>query len=308
MKKLITALTLLTLILLFTGCQQQTEERNPGTIKITTTLFPLYDFVRIIGGDKVSVSMVIQPGVEPHSYEPTPQDIVKINNTDLFIYTGKSMEPWVEKLIANSTEKIQHFVDVSQSIINNHRGHDHGRVHISNKDPHIWLDPVLASKIVDTITESLIKSDIKNKVYYQTKSNNLKEKLNGLHKEIIKSLKNCKRKILFHGGHFTFGYFAKRYKIEYHTPYSSMSPDSEPSAYQMIQLIDRIKKLKVRHIFHEELINPRIAKTISSETGAELLLLHGLHNVSKTELENNATYISIMKENLNRIKKGLLCQ
>lgn len=289
------------------GCNNKYEEDiSSDNIKIIATLFPQYDFAREIVKDKGEVKLLLPPGVEAHAYEPTPKDIVDIKKADVFIYTGKYMEPWAEKLIKDLDESVI-IVDISEGIeLIDDVDEGHGDVH-HGKDPHIWLDPIYAQKIVDNILEGVIKADKANENFYRQNAENYKKKLEELDQKFVDAFSKAKHKTIIHGGHFAFGYFAKRYGLKYISPYEGFSPNAEPTPKKISELIEKMKSLDIDVIYYEELIDPKVAKIISNETGAEMLLLHGAHNVSKEELEAGITYIDIMEANLENLKRGLGC-
>ncbi|MDU5082126.1 metal ABC transporter solute-binding protein, Zn/Mn family [uncultured Tissierella sp.] len=310
-------------ILLMSGCSKNTdhEEINSGRLKIITTLFPQYDFVKEIGKDKVDVNLLLPPGVESHSYEPTPKDMVDIKNADIFIYTGEYMEPWAKKIADNIEGYNLIITDASEGVElleghgheeDEHEGHeneedeneDHAHDH-SDKDPHIWLDPMYAQKMIDNITVALTKADKENKEFYIKNAEEYKKQLDLLDKEIAEALEKVNSKKVIYGGHSAFSYFARRYNLEFITPYNGFSPNAEPTPKMIIELIKNIEDAGVKSIFYEELIDPKVAKIISSETGAKMILLHGAHNLSKEEIESDVRYIDIMKGNLERLKEGL---
>lgn len=310
-------------ILLMSGCSKNTdhEEINSGRLKIITTLFPQYDFVKEIGKDKVDVNLLLPPGVESHSYEPTPKDMVDIKNADIFIYTGEYMEPWAKKIADNIEGYNLIITDASEGVElleghgheeDEHEGHeneedeneDHAHDH-SDKDPHIWLDPIYAQKMIDNITVALTKADKENKEFYIKNAEEYKKQLDLLDKEIAEALEKVNSKKVIYGGHSAFSYFARRYNLEFITPYKGFSPNAEPTPKMIIELIKNIEDAGVKSIFYEELIDPKVAKIISSETGAKMILLHGAHNLSKEEIKSDVRYIDIMKGNLERLKEGL---
>jgi zinc transport system substrate-binding protein len=304
-------LSIMILILIWTslsGCSivEDGEDVSNDRIKIIATLFPQYDFAKEIVKDKGEVSLLLPPGVEAHSYEPTPKDIVDIKKADVFIYTGKYMEPWVEKLIRNMDKDSIVVIDISQGIElidEADEEHEHERY---GKDPHIWLDPIYAQKIVDNILEGLIKVDKQNENFYRQNAESYKGKLAELDKKFVETFSKTKHKTIIHGGHFAFGYFAKRYGLEYMSPYEGFTPNAEPTPKRILELIERMKSTGIDVIYYEELIDPKVAKVISDETGAEMLQLHGAHNISKEELESEISYIEIMKSNLEKLKQGLV--
>lgn len=281
--------------------------------QIITTLFPTYDFTKQIGRDKIDITLLLPPGVEPHTFEPKPQDIVKINKSDIFIYTGKDMEPWAEDLLKGVPNKNLKVVDASYGIefISGKEEHDeehgHGHHH-GEKDPHIWLDFTNAMIMVDTIAKALVEKDPANKDFYLKNATEYKAKLDDLDKSFRETLATAKHKTIIYGGHFTFGYFAKRYGLEYDSPYEGFSPNAQPSPKAITELIKKLKNSGITYIYYEELLDPKVARTISQATGAKLELLHGAHNVSKTELKEGITFIDIMNDNLKKLKEGLECR
>ncbi len=276
--------------LALSGCSGDRVEQ--GTVQVVTTLFPLYDFSRQIGGDRVSVNLLLPPGVEAHVYEPTPRDIVRIVQADVFVYTGEAMEPWAEDLLAGVSRDSLVVADSSQGIL-------------LTGDPHFWLDPVQAKVMVDNIARALIQADPKNRDYYEELTNIYKEKLTALDRNIADAMARVQHRTILHSGHFAFGYFAKRYNLNHLSPYAGFEPNSQPTPKNIVELIKKMAALGVKVIYYEELLEPEVARVIVQETGAEMLLLHGVHNVSKQELARGVSYISIMEENLENLKIGL---
>lgn len=288
-------------------------------IKVVTTLFPQYDFVREIAKEKADVSLLLPPGMEAHSYEPSPQDIVNIQKSNIFIYTGEYMEPWAHRVVESTKGKELVIVDTSKGIeLMNEEGHhdeheeehhdEDGKEehhHHGGKDPHIWLDPVYAQIMVDNIVEGLVKTDPQNENFYKENGEAYKEKLQNLHENFLEAFSKTKYKKIMYGGHFAFGYFAKRYGLEYISPYSGFAPDAEPTPQRVAELIENMKESGLKVIYYEELIDPKVAKVISEQTGAEMMLLHGAHNVTKEELDSGISYIKIMEDNLEKLKQGL---
>jgi zinc transport system substrate-binding protein len=294
------------------SCQKSTNApTGDKKLKIVTTLFPIYDFTRNIAGDKARVTLLLPPGIEPHSFEPKPGDMLGINNADIFIYTGKYMEPWVEGILKglDRSDKLV-IVDTSKGITLNeekedekdHDKHGHGKI-----DPHIWLDLSNAGKITDNILDSLIQKDAGNRDYYTKNAMAYKEKLKEMDAKYLETLSTCKRHTFIHGGHFAFGYLANRYNLQYIAAYHG-SPDAEPTPKRLIELKNKMKQYDIKHIYYEELILPRVSEVISRETGATMLKLHGAHNVSKEDMDKGITFLAIMEENLKNLKVGLECQ
>jgi zinc transport system substrate-binding protein len=161
--------------------------------------------------------------------------------------------------------------------------------------------------MIDSILEGLVKKDPNNKDLYRTNAEQYKSKLYDLDQKFRQTLSRCKKKVFVHAGHFAFGYLAKRYGLKYVSAYG-FSPDAEPSPRRLIELTKTLKRYGLNHIYYEELITPRVAETISKETGATLLMLHGAHNLAKEEFERGVTFISLMEGNLRNLEIGLQCQ
>jgi zinc transport system substrate-binding protein len=304
-----------------TACQRQ--EQLTGKAKrltVVATLFPLYDFTKNIAGDKVSVTLLLPPGIEAHSFEPKAGDMLRVNGADLFIFTGKSMEPWADGLLRGVDNKGLLVVDASTGItlMEEKEDHppDHGKVkkHVKEDhhdhgkiDPHLWLDFAIAQKIVDNILTAMITRDPAGKDMYTQNAEAYKAKLVDLDRRYKETFLTCKKNIFIHGGHFAFNYLAKRYNLVYISAYHG-SPDAEPTPKRLITLKKKMQENNIQYVYYEELIAPRVAEVLAKETGATLLKLHGAHNISKEEFEKGVSFLSLMEGNLKNLKAGLECQ
>lgn len=290
----------------------QVNERTEGDkISITATLFPQFDFAREIGGEKVEVTLLLPPGIEAHSFEPTPQDIVSLSKTDIFLYTGAAMEPWAVNIVDNLKSQGVIVVDLSEDIPmleleDNVDDHDdeHGDGDHS-VDPHYWTDPNMAVIMADRIFEAIYEVDPENISLYSENAGYLKGKLIKLDQDIRTVVDNSKSSTILSGGHFAFGYFAHRYGLEHMSPYEGFSPNAEPSPKSIASLMETVASTNAQAIFYEELADPKVARVIAEETGVQILLLHGVHNVSLEDLESGKGYIDYMYENLENLKIGL---
>ena len=280
-------------------------------------MFPQYDFAKQIGGDKVDVSLLLTPGTETHTYEPTPQDIINVNKADLYIYTGKYMEPWSDK-IANSITSNTQVLDASKNINlineeqfekehdtidNNEEESDNSHHH--EYDPHIWLNPQNAIGMVKNIEEELCNIDPQNKEYYQKNAENYINQLKSLDTEIETTIKESPKNKIAFGGTFAYAYFIQRYNLQYVSAYDSCGENSEPSVTKVKEVIDYMKENNINVIFYQELSAGKIADTISKETNATKLVFHTIHNASQEEINNGETYISLMQKNLQNLKQAL---
>jgi zinc transport system substrate-binding protein len=275
--------------------------------KVITTLFPLYDMARYIGGDKIELTLLLPPGVDPHSFEPKPSDIVKISQADVFVYTGKFMEPWVEDIINATPGKSIKVVDSSYGVkIVPAIFHDADEP-AGSLDPHIWLDFDNAKIIVDNITAALVEKDATNGNFYRQNAEQYKSTLSALDNEYKTTLVDCQNQEIIYAGHYAFGYLANRYGLKYLAA-QGVSPDAEPTAKDLMKLVDQIKKNRIKYVFYEKLTSPKIAEVIASETDAKMLYLNPAGNLSKEDMESGVRYFEILKENRNNLKLGLGCK
>jgi len=304
---------LIYLIIVTMGACGKKEEphKAKAQMEIITTIFPLYDFAKHIGGERARVSLLMPPGVEAHSFEPKPGDIVKINKAHIFIYTGEYMEPWITSIKKGIDNRRLTIIDASKGIqllaTESRSSHDHPTHEQGKMDPHIWLDFANAEKMVDTICNALVEKDPLNKDYYTKNADTYKAQLRTLDRKFTEGLSRCRHDTFIHGGHFAFSYLAKRYNLKYFSAYPG-SANSEPTMKDLMALKKRMKDKQITTIFYEELIQPRVAEMISKDTGARMLKLHAAGNVGKDELERGVTFIALMEENLKNLKAGLQCQ
>ncbi len=317
-KQLLIVATLL-LLFCFGACNRPPDKAQAERrLKVITTLFPLYDFSKQVGGERADVSLLLPPGVEPHSFDPKPGDLLKLESADLFIYTGNEMEPWAETILKSIRAEQLVVVDASAGILTSEEkspyilgkkgvsaaGDQHYHVGI---DPHVWLDLSNARKMVETISKGFALKDPAHKEYYASNAQEYENRLAQMDAEYQRTLAACKKHVIIHGGHFAFNYLAKRYHLLYMSAYSG-SPDAEPTARRMITLKEQLKKYDVHYIYYEELITPRVAEIIARETGASMLKLNGAHNVTREEMARGITFLEIMQQNLQNLKVGLECQ
>lgn len=283
-----------------------TSSLNNDKIQITASFFPMAEFAKQIGGDKVKVINLTPAGVEPHDFEPTPQDIVAIKNSKLFIYNGAGFEAWVDKVLPDLKNSQTVTVDSSKNInlisgSEEKKGQNH-RLY----DPHIWLNPVLAQDQVDNILAGLIKADPKNKPYYESRATNYKQKLSNLDQKFKYGLANCQNHTVI-TSHNAFGYLAKEYNFSV-LPISGLSPNEEPSPKKLAEISDFARKNNVKYIFFEILVSPKLSQTIANEVGAKTLVFNPLEGLTKSQVAAGKGYISIQKQNLKSLKIALNCK
>jgi len=308
-----TLLLVLLVAALLPACSKHDRSLDSGKLHVVATIFPLYDFVRIVGGDAVELHLLLPPGMEPHSFEPRPEDMLTVARADLFIYTNSGMEPWAEKLLSGVTRdgkpvKIEagqgtRYINAAES-----DGHDHKHDRTNGvKDPHVWLDIANAMQMVDTVANALAEGVPAKKELFKANAAAYKARLKTVDDHFRSGLADCATREFIHGGHYAFAYLAERYNLHYLSAYG-ISADSEPSPKKMMALIETIRRHKLTSVFYEELLSPAVARSVAAETGTALLKLHSIHNVTRQELESKTSYIDLMEQNLAALRKGLVCR
>lgn len=260
-------------------------------LNVVVSFYPLYDFTKNIGGEKVNITTIIPFGVEPHDWEPTPKDVGKILSADLFIYNGAGLEPWAEKLVKDTKSKNLVVIDMYKSI------------GAKGDDPHIWLDPVLVKAQLKVIRDTLIKLDSRNKSYYEANYNSYLKKVEALDREIRDTLSRCKKKV-FVTSHDAFSRFAERYGLT-QVPITGINPEAEPKPKDLVEVVKIVRENKIKYIFTEPLISPKLAESLSRETGAKILILDPIEGLSESDIKAGKDYISKMRENLKNLKLAL---
>jgi zinc transport system substrate-binding protein len=314
MKKAI--LILLTLVALLSGvfgCKQNKNaaKRNAdGKINVTTTIFPSYDFVHQVAGDRVNLTMLLPPGAESHSFEPSPKDIITIQNSDIFIYAGGEGDEWVHRILESmNTDNLRilammNAVEVVEEEIVEGMEEDEEEEE-TTYDEHVWTSPRNAILIVQSITNLLCEADPVNTDFFgQNASAYIKslEELDATFREIVTG---AKRKTIIFADRFPFRYFADAYGLSYFAAFPGCSTETEASAATVAFLIDKIRREQIPIVFHIELSNERMADTISAETGAKKLLLHACHNITKRDFDSGLGYLEIMRRNVENLREAL---
>lgn len=269
-----------------------TSMKNQKIVALAS-FFPLYDFTKEVGKDRVDVSLIIPAGVEPHDWEPSIQDIQQIQQADIIIVNGVGFENWLK-----SIEKLNLELDIIDSSIGVNIIKDIVDDQESPLgDPHIWLNPNLAKIQVKNIANGLIKSDPDNSQYYNDNYESYIKKLDALDLKIRNELSNCKKD--FVAFHNAFTYFASEYGLNQHS-ITSTDPHDEPTSKTLEQIINLSKEMKVQIIFSEEGVDKRTSEVIANEVGGKVLILSPLE-IS----EINTSYIEKMEANLDNLKEAL---
>lgn len=304
MKKFLSVMIALVLILCTCACHIQTEESDSQKLNIVATIFPQYDFSRAIAGDKAEVTMLIPPGAESHSFEPTVSDIMKISKCDIFIYTGGESDTWIDSLLTNAKSPDMTVISLMECIPHHEENHDHGHNH-SHIDEHVWTSPVNAINICEKICAEMQKKDTENSHYYQKNFEDYKENLVNLDAEFRETISTAKHNTFVFADRFPLTHFANEYGLNHYAAFSGCSEDTEPSANTVANLVDKVREENLSAILKIELSSDSTAQTISRETGAQILTFYSCHNISKTDFEAGETYLSLMQKNIETLKIAL---
>jgi zinc transport system substrate-binding protein len=308
-------LLLITIAVLFgiTDCKRSKSvlPRNAGgKIDVTVTNFPPYDFVRQIAGTRVNLTMLLPPGSESHSFEPSPRDIITIQNSDIFIYTGGESDEWIDRILESmNTDNMKilamiETVDAVEEEIVEGMEEEDGEEEIAY-DEHVWTSPQNVILIVQAITALLCEADSANAGFFRQNAAAYIKELEQLDAAFNEVVSGAKRKTIVFADRFPFRYFADAYGLTYFAAFPGCSTETEPSAATIAFLIDKVRDEKIPVVFHIELSNERMANTISGETGAKKLLLHSCHNITKRDFDSGLGYLAIMKANIKNLREAL---
>lgn len=297
---------------LLSGCGQKEDIQDSGKLTVMASFYPMYDFAVKIGGDKVAVANMIPAGTEPHDWEPATKDIANLEKADVFVYSGAGMEHWAEEVL--KTLKNQNLtVAEASSGITLMKGHEHeegenqeaeSEEHEHGEfDPHVWLSPANAKIEMENIKDAFVKADPENEAYYQANYETYAGKFDELDKKYKDTLSPLPNKSVV-VAHEAFGYLCDAYGLT-QMGIEGLSPDSEPDPARMAEVIDFVKENKVKTIFFEDLVSPKVAETIAKETGAKTEVLNPLEGLTDEQLKNGDDYFSVMEKNLTVLKEAL---
>lgn len=290
--------------ILFAACSTPPETSIiPHKPIVVTSFYPLYFLATQIAGDNADVSNLVPTGVEPHDYELTPQDLGNIEGSNLLIVNGL-LEPWFADVEENLKGENISILNLSEQIdLLRATGKESNPL---GKDPHFWLDPIRMIQMADSITVALTKADPINAAVYAANAKLLDQKFTDLDTEFKTGLSACAQKS-FVTSHAAFAYLAQRYGLE-QLSISGLSPDQEPSAQDMKEIVDFVRTNNVKIIFFESLVNPALAQTIANEVGAQTMVLNPIEGLTKEQSATGDDYFVEMRNNLANLKVALVCQ
>ena len=321
MKRLLTGLLALALAASLTACGREAPPED-GRLRVVCTLFPYYDFVRQIGGDAVDVTLLVPAGRETHSFEPTPRDVIRISEADVFLYNGGESEAWVDDILSAAGENIVVTLPLmpqvsalaeewAEGMEGAHDDHDHdhdGHGHDSDEieyDEHVWTSPVLAKTLCRAICDALCQADPEHRDGYQARLADYLAQLDDLDEAFRDVVAAGQRRLLVFGDRFPLLYFCKEYGLDYRAAFHGCASDTEPSLATLKYLIDKVEDEDIPVVYTIELSSQKVAQAIAEITGARVLTFQSCQTVSRRDMEAGATYLSLMERNVEALKEGL---
>lgn len=298
----------------FSGCTvQQNPDADDGKLHVVTTIFAPYDFARQVGGDDVSVTMLLRPGCEVHSYEPTPKDIIAIRNADVFVYVGGESDAWVKTVLEgvdNPNLRVVTLMDCVELLDEETvegmqtEKHDH-EADGTEPDEHVWTSPRNAARICQKLSDTFAAADSAHAAAYAQRCGDYVEKLEQLDAEFQDVVAHAARKTMVFADRFPLRYFAEAYGLDYYAAYTGCADAAEPSAATVAFLIDKVRAENIPVVFTIELSNGKLADTICEATGTKKLEFATCHNVTAQAFADGATYLQLMERNVQALREAL---
>lgn len=328
MKKLVACLMACFLLMLsLPACENPASSKsavpaagveNAKKLSVVCTNFPEYDFVRQIVGDKANVTLLLKPGAESHSYEPTPQDIITIQNSNLFVYVGGDSDEWVANVLSSMDQskmtvfKLMDCVDLMEEALaegmqpeEEASGAKSQSEEVPEMDEHVWTSPKNAMKIIQKLSDTLCTLDPTDQETFQTNTQNYLSQLQNLDDEFREVIENGKRKEIIVGDRFPFLYFCEEFGLTYYAAFPGCATDTEANPSTVAFLIKKVKEDSIPVVFHIELSNEQMCNSICEATGAKNELLNAVHNVSDSDFKAGVTYLSLMEHNVDVLREAL---
>ncbi len=312
MKKIIGAIISLIIILAVTIAAISFSRTDEKKISIVATNFPAYDFARAVVGEAAEIKMLVKPGAEVHDFEPTPQDIIDIQKSELFICTGGESDEWVEDVLASAEadgvrtlkmmDKVETVEEETVEGMEDEEKEESGEVEY---DEHVWASVRNAEKIVGRIKDELAGIFPEKKADFEKNAAEYIGELEKIDQEFREVVENGDRKIIVFGDRFPLRYFADDYGLEYFAAFPGCSEQTEASSKTIAFLIEKIKSEKIPAIFKIEMSSGKIAETIANETGAKILTFNSAHNISAEDFASGITYAEIMSQNVKVLEEAL---
>lgn len=319
--------------LLLSGCGETgaPETEKNDKLQIVATVFPAYDFARAVAGDRAEVRLLLPPGAESHSYEPTPADILAVQECDLFIYLGGESDAWVDTIVdaverTGETMRMVDSVDMLEEMTvegmqampgHDHHHHDeedatacteehsHDLGAVVDMDKHVWTSPRNAAKITRDIGEKLKQMDPEGGAEYQANAERYASQIDALDQEFAQFFQSLPDRTIVFGDRFPLRYFAEEYDLHYYAAFPGCSTQTEPSAATIAFLTEKVREEHIPTVFYIEFSNHLVADSIAEATGTRTAMFHTCHNISPDDLAAGETYLSLMQRNLQTLQSSL---
>ena len=329
MKRIITLFLTLALTLSLAACAAPGEKADDGKLQIVATLFPYYDFARAIAGGRADVTLLLSPGREAHSFEPTPLDAVTISEADVFLYNDGEGEYWVEEMLDAAGEHIavkarmmdyvdalgEEFSEGMQGADEHDHGHDHGdhdhdggEEHDSDEieyDEHIWTSPKNAAILCRAVCEAICRADAENADFYRANCEDYCAQLEALDARFAALCESAPRKLLVFADRFPMLYFCREYGLDYRAAFHGCSGDTEPSLATIKFLIDKVEDENIPVVYTIDFGTKKVAAVVSECTGAAIETIYSMQTVSRADFDAGETYLTLMERNYEALRKGL---
>ena len=307
---------LLCALLALTSCGAPPPE-NSGRLQIVAAVFPAYDFARAAAGDLADVTLLLPPGAESHSYEPTPADILRVQRCDLFLYLGGESDAWVDTILSaieprGEALRMIDCVDLleEETVEGMQGGHDHEHEEdhdhlgeVVGMDEHVWTAPLNAAAVTRTVGERLAALDPVNGEAYRSNAQGYARELEALDRDFAAFFDGRADRTIVFGDRFPLLYFADAYDLDYYAAFPGCGAQTEPSAATVAFLTEKVREERLPAVWYIEFSNHLVADSIAEAAGVETARFHTCHNVSRADLEAGATYVSLMRDNLEALKK-----
>ena len=312
MKRVLCALLAVLMLLPLCGCGKSYEDSDK--LQVVCTLFPYYDFARVIGDEDAEVSLLVAAGKETHSFEPTPLDVIRVSKADVFLYNGGESEQWVEDILSAAGENIavtaamMDLVDLqNEEIVEGMQINTHGDADSDEieYDEHIWTSPVIAQSICWGICGALCKADWEHAENYIARTEAYTAQLAELDTAFREVVSNAQRSTLIFGDRFPLLYFCKTYGLQYRAAFHGCASDTEPSLTTLKYLIDKVNEEQIPVVYTIELSSQKVAQAIAEATGARVVTFHSCQQISREDFDNGVSYLDLMERNIEALKEGL---
>ena len=336
MKRIASFFLALALAFSLTACTVPVEKADDGKIQIVATLFPYYDFARAIAGDRADVTLLLSPGREAHSFEPTPLDAVTISESDVFLYNGGEGEYWVDSMLGAAGENIaviarmmdyvdaldEEYVEGMQGADGHDHDHEHGShddhddhdhdheedEHDSDEveyDEHIWTSPKNAVVLCRAVCDAICRADAENAAFYRANCENYCAQLEDLDARFSALCESAPRRLLIFADRFPMLYFCREFGLDYRAAFHGCSGDTEPSLATIKFLIDKVEDENIPVVYTIDFGTKKVAAVVSECTGAAIETLYSMQTVSRADFDAGETYLTLMERNFEALRKGL---